>query len=248
MGWVSFIARRRANVVVRVPLRDVAVVVLCLVLLALLLAGCGSSDNGVASKPAQQILEASRSAAQKASSVHVVAISKLLKARPLNLDATLAKDQARAHLSFFGLVFEVIRVGDTVYLKGNPAFNARLEATRGVKVPSGVWLKGTAASLGQVASFTNVKKELPLILSGTGAISKGQRVKVDGQPAIILKETRKLYTGTLYVATTGEPYPLQLLKQGRETGKTTFSGWNQPVTVTAPSNTVEISQLQHKGH
>lgn len=41
-----------------------------------------------------------------------------------------------------------------------------------------------------------------------GTVSKGARVKLGGQPTITLKLTRKLYTGTLYAATTGQPYPL----------------------------------------
>jgi hypothetical protein len=219
-------------------------------LLAQVAAGCGSSENGMASKSATQILAASRSAVQKASSVHVLASTKVTHGGSLSLDATLSKDQARAHISFLGLGFEVIRKGNTLYLKGNRAFNARLEATMGVKVQSGVWLKGTTRSLGQVGSFTDIERELPLILSGSGPVSKGAHVKINGQPAITLTEVRKLYTGTLYVATTGEPYPLQLRKSGRETGQTTFTGWNDPVSVTAPAKTVEISQLQHikKGH
>jgi hypothetical protein len=219
------------------------------VLLLVVLAGCGSSENEVSSKSAPEILAASRSAAQRASSVHVLASTKITHGGSLSLDASLSKDQARAHISFLGLSFEVIRKGDTLYLKGNPLFNARLEATMKVKVPSKVWLKGSTNSLAQIGSFTDIGKELPLILSGSGAVMKGQRTKINGQPAITLKETRKLYTGTLYVASTGEPYPLKLRKSGRETGQSTFSDWNAPVSVSAPTNTVEISQLEHKkGH
>jgi hypothetical protein len=216
-------------------------------LVAQVSAGCGSSDNGVASKSAPQILAAARSAAQKASSVHVLASTKITHGGSLSLDASLSKDQAHAHSSFLGLSFEVIRKGNTLYLKGNPLFNARLEATMGIKVPSGVWLKGSDGRLAQIGSFTDISKELPLILSGSGKVTKGQKTEINGQPAIILKETRKLYTGTLYVATTGEPYPLKLSKTGRETGQTTFTGWNDPVTVTAPANAVELSGLEHHG-
>jgi hypothetical protein len=218
-------------------------------MLAAALAGCGSSENGVASKSAPEILAATRSAAQKASSMHLIASTKLTHGGSLSLDAHLSKDQARAHISFSGIGFDVVRKGSTLYLKGNHAFNARLEATMGVKVPTGVWLKGTTSSLGQVGSLTDIKRELPLILSGSGKVTKGAKVKIDGQPAITLKETRKLYTGSLYVATTGEPYPLKLMKTGQETGQTTFTGWNDPVTVSPPANAVDVSQLEHlKGH
>jgi hypothetical protein len=215
-------------------------VVLCLALLS----GCGATDNGVATKPASQILAATRTAAQSASSVHVVANSKILKGRPLELDASLSRRQGYARVSFFGFSLEAIRSGDTIYVKGNQAFNARLESTRGVNVPSGRWLKGGTSTLGQIGTFTDISKELPLILSGSGGVIKGKTTKIGGQPAIALKLTRKLYTGTLYVATTGKPYPLKLTKTGRETGGTTFTGWNDPVTVSPPANAVEITKLQ----
>jgi hypothetical protein len=227
--------------------------------LALLaLAGCGSSsDNGVAAKPADEILQATRSAAQNASSVHVLATSKALNGRPLKLDASLSKQQAHAQISFFGFNFRAIRDADTLYIKGNPRFDARLESTLGVKIPPGKWLKGTTtSSLGQIASFTDISKELPLILSGTGKTTKGNTTKINGQPAITLKLTRKLYTGTLYIATTGQPYPLKLIKTPpkagpSETGHTTFTNWDEPVTITPPASAIDITQLQQlkkKGH
>jgi hypothetical protein len=231
---------------------------LALPTLALLaLAGCGSSsDNGVAAKPAGQILQATRSAAQNASSVHVLANSKVLSGRPLKLDASLAKNQGHAQVSFFGFNFQAIRDADTIYIKGNPAFDARLESTLGVKIPPRKWLKGTTSSLGQIASFTDPSKELPIILAGTGKTTKGTETKIHGQPAIPLKLTRKLYTGTLYVATTGQPYPLKLIKTPQkagpsETGQTTFTAWNKPISVTPPANAIDITQLEHlkkKGH
>jgi hypothetical protein len=228
------------------PLRPTAPALVGVALLVLL-AGCGSSGNGVASKPAGQILAASRAAAQSASSVHITSSSAVRRSK-FTLVASLAKNQGHARISLLGIGVEAIRSGGTLYVKGNRAFDARLQSTVGVKVPPGVWLRGPASGvLGQVGSFTDMKREVPLILGGRGPVTKGTSVKINGQPAITVKETAKLYTGTLYVATTGKPYPIELIKTGRETGQTTFSGWNDPVSVSAPANAVEISQLQHAG-
>ena len=60
-----------------------------------------------------------------------------------------------------------------------------------------------------------------------------------------LKDTTK--GGTLYVAATGKPFPLQITKEGKESGKVTFSRWDQPVTLTAPSGAIDISKLQNGG-
>jgi hypothetical protein len=46
------------------------------------------------------------------------------------------------------------------------------------------------------------------------------------------------------VATSGKPYPLQIAKGGSESGTITFSDWNKPVTITAPSNAVDLSELK----
>jgi hypothetical protein len=230
-----------------VPCRDRAAIALAILALGAGVAGCGSSANGVTSKSASEILAAARVAAQSASSVHVSAKSGVGRTT-LTLDASLAKDKGHAQLSLLGIGFEAIRVGDTLYVKGNRIFDAHLERTLGVKVPSGTWLKGPASgALAQVGSFTDMKREVPLLLSSSVPATKGSETKVEGQPAIELKESAKLYTGILYVATTGNPYPIKLLKTGRETGQTTFSGWNDPVSVSAPANAVEIGQLKRKG-
>jgi hypothetical protein len=216
-------------------------------LLALLLVGCGSSNNGVAAKNVQEILAATSNAAAGASSVHVTARAAARRVRSV-LDAGLSGDRGHAKVSLLGVDFEVIRVGNTLYVKGNRVFSANLQANLGVKVPPGEWLKGpTNGALGRISSFTKISTEMPVLLGGSGPLTKGATVKVRGRPAIEVIQTRKLSTATLYVATTGEPYPLLLRKSGREAGQTTFTEWNKPVRVDPPANAVEIGQLQHTG-
>jgi hypothetical protein len=246
----SFSARARHKDLVA-PLRALAAprraILLGVAWLALLvpLAGCGAADNGVASKSAVQILAAAKAAAQSASSVHIAGTTGL-SGTTLSINASLAKDHGHARVSLARIEMEAIRTGETLYIKGNRAYNAQLESTIGVKVPAGVWLKRPASGrLDRIGAVTEIEREVPLILNQSGPITKGATVKINGQPAIEIKETAKLYTQTLYVATTGNPYPLQLVKHGRETGQTTFTGWNDPVSVSAPSNAVELSQLQH---
>jgi hypothetical protein len=220
------------------------------VVLALLLVGCGSSDNGVASKPASQILAATRSAVRGANAVRIVSRSSVGRAKS-TFDASLAKGQGRAHVSLLGTDLEAIRVGGALYVKADRASAARLASVLRVEFPANTWVRGPTKGLfGQVGAFTNIETEVSLILSGSGPVSKGAEIKVNGQPAIALKETRKLYTGTLYVATAGQPYPIKLVKKGRETGQTTFTGWSDPVTVSPPAKSVDISRLEHtkKGH
>jgi hypothetical protein len=247
------VTRERVTTVDPRQARQLLLSMLALALLVLVTAGCGSSDNGVAAKSASEILQATRTAAQSASSVHVVSSAKSTRGGSLTLDASLATDQGHAKVTFFGFSLQAIRTGDTIYVKGNELFAARMGAALGVKVPANTWIKGPAkGTLGHAAgTFTNITTELPVMLAGTGKVTKGAKTSIDGQPTIALELSRKLYSGNLYVATTGQPYPLKLVKTGpgdtpgfSETGQTTFTGWNDPVTVTPPANAVDIAQLQ----
>ena len=49
----------------------------------------------------------------------------------------------------------------------------------------------------------------------------------------------------MYVARTGTPYPLEIVKRGA--GKLVFDHWNQPVSLMAPASPININQLQ-TGH
>jgi hypothetical protein len=215
--------------------------------------GCGSSSNGVASTSPADIVAAATSAAKRASSVHIQARS---ASGPLTLalDMSYAKNGAAGSVSVLGIDYQLIRIGDTLYVSGNSRFYRGLARTlhgpaaRAVaKLPSGAWLKagvggGRASGL---AAVTEMNTELALILGGGTPVAKGTEKTVNGQPTIELKQTAKLYTGALFVATTGKPYPILQRKTGRETGQTSFSGWNQRVILTPPANATDISQLEH---
>jgi hypothetical protein len=224
--------------------RERTALVLAILALGAVLAACGSSDNGVASKSATAILAAAKTAAQSASAVHVSANVSAGRAK-LAMSASLAKTQGHTQLKALGSALEVIHTGETIYIKGNRAFNARLGNRLGVKIPSGTWLKGPAnGTMARFAPLASIVRELGTILTPHSPLTKGARTKIDGQPAIELKETTKSNTATLYIATTGPPYPILLRRSGRETGQTTFTDWNDPVRISAPAGAVELSQLQ----
>jgi hypothetical protein len=211
------------------------------VLLASALAGCGAStDNGVTSKNATEILAAAKTAADDATSVRVV--SKNTQG-PLSLmvNLDLASSGGRAHVAGLGLDFEVIRIGNTLYLKGNPGFYERLGGAATHARP-GTWIKTPANNgpFAQFAQFTSLPGEVSRLIASANPVTKGTTTSTNGQKTIELKQTGKLYTGKIYIATTGKPFPLEIAKTGRETGHTTFTNWNQPVSLSAPSNTINI--------
>jgi hypothetical protein len=210
------------------------------------LTGCGSStSNGIASKNASEILAAAKAAAQSATSVHIEAHNAQgLLTLALNLDLT--SNGGHAHIIGLGVDFEVIRTGNTLYLKGNPTFYRRLGGAA-AHAPPGAWLKAPVNSgpLAQFAAFTDLPGEVGRLLTSANPVTKGTTTTANGQKAIELKQTGQLYAGKIYIATTGNPYPIQIIKHGRETGHTTFSGWNKPVSLTAPAKAIEISHEVH---
>ncbi len=223
-----------------------AVVLLILVVLA----GCGksSSSNSITSKSAEQIVSESKAVADAASAVHV---SGSLKSggTPLTLDLNLvAGEGAQGEISQNGASFKLILVGNTAYISGSPAFYRSLGGSAAAQLFNGKWLKASAAS-GEFASFKQLADMRQLIdttLASHGTLVKGATTTVNGQQVIAITDTVK--DGTLYVATTGKPYPLQIAKGGSESGKITFDNWNRPVTITAPANAVDLSELKAAGH
>jgi hypothetical protein len=209
------------------------------------LSGCGgSSDNGVASKSAAEIVAASKAAAAGASSVRIRA-----KNTQGRLVATLHLDLSRAGSSAQVTTpegnFELIRVGETLYVKGD----ARFYRTLALSAPAGTWVRASKGDpkVGALAGFTEVGSEVANLLTASGPLSKGGHKTVNGQKAIELKQTTKVFVGALFVATTGKPYPIAALKKGLVSGAVTFSEWNKPVSVTAPAKAIDIAQATPAG-
>ena len=222
------------------------------------LQACGASDS-VSSKSPAAILAASRAAAREASAVHVLSQTYVAigdpktKAKPaLTIELQLSGGDGRARLVLGRREHEVTRIGNALYIKGGPEFDRQLARVNGQHLAPGTWVRAPANSsqfAGSVA-LTEPAGELSLLLrSPTLSVTKGPITTIDGQKAIELKTKGKLYTGAIYVATTGKPYSLMIVKHGRENSTTTFSGWNDPETVQPPANAIDISRFQQStGH
>jgi hypothetical protein len=230
-------------------LRRLAPPLLALAVLAIV--GCGSSSssgNGVASKSPADILAASKAAADSASSVHVAG-TLASNGTPITLNLSLASGQGgRGQISEGSLSFELIVVGNTIYIKGSPAFYSHFGGTAAAQLFQGKWLKAPISSgeLGSLAALTNFGKLLDQTLASHGTLAKGPTSTVAGAPVIELHDTS--HNGSLFIATSGKPYPIQIVKHGSETGHVTFTDWNRPVSLSPPSGAIDLSQLQHAGH
>jgi hypothetical protein len=216
-----------------------------------LIAGCGSSgssENGVAAKAPNEIVSTSKAAAESASAVHVTG-SIVSGGVPITIDLSLVEGKGgKGKISQNGLSFQLIQVGGYAYISGSSEFYKHFAGPAAAQLLQGKWLKApaTTGSLASLASLTNLHRLLEAALAKPGStLSKGSTTTVEGQRVVPVTDTRA--GGTLYVATTGQPYPIQISKDGAGGGKIVFSEWNRPTTLAAPANAVDLSELQHAG-
>jgi hypothetical protein len=220
-----------------------------LALLAALLGGCGgsSSGNGIASKSPTDIIAAAKVAADAASSVHVSG-SIVSGGSPITLDLDLlAGKGGRGQLTENGLGFELIETGGTVYIKGSAAFYRHIGGTAAAQLLQGKWLKAptTTREFASISSLTDLRQLVDSTLANHGTLAKGSTTTVNGQKVVGVTDTGK--GGTLYVAETGQPYPIEITKSGVGGGTITFDRWNEAVSLAAPANAIDITQLR-AGH
>lgn len=218
-----------------------------------LLAGCGSSSspssnsggsNGIASQSASQILTAAAHALSSAGSVTVSGVipsqsstSVLIKNGTFfstgDLDAALVIDGASAHL---------IKIGGTDYTNGSTAFwTANGVPAVDVAKISGIWisLPDTTLNVGHSLALSTFASHL---LEGSSTFAKQGTTTVDGQQVVVLVSSAQHVT--LYVATSGKPYPVEVKKtEGPNTGTLTFSNWNGGTEPTPPAGAKTLAQL-----
>src|SRR5581483_525523 len=225
-------------------MRQAGIVFVCAA--AALLAGCGGSKgNGEAGKTPQQIVSDAEAAAKNASTVHVFG-SGTANGAALKLDLYLVKGKGgRGHLTANGLSFDLIRIGNRAYFRGDASFWRQFGGAAAATLLKGRWLSAPA-NQGDFAAFaplTDIAKLFDSILGSHGSLTKGEKTKVDGQPVIGVVDKGKT-GGTLYVATTGSPYPLEVLSPSAEHGAVHFADWNANVSLSAPANPVDINKLK----
>lgn len=143
---------------------------------------------------------------------------------------------------------ELIKVGDTIYMKYDEAFvraqskdSSKEEADMVVDMLAGKWTKtsATAEDSKDMASFCDLDTVLADFEDVNSDATRGKTTELDGTPAIVLNEKDGKDRYTLYVATKGEPYLLRVVsKSSDEPGDLTFTDYNKPVPAEAPEGKV----------
>jgi hypothetical protein len=213
-------------------------------LIATAIAACGggSSDNGVASKSPDQIVSSVKSAVAGVNSVHVSG-SVTSSGVPITLNLNLVSGKGgQGTMSQNGLSFQIVALGQDVYINASPAFWEHYAGKTAAQLLNGKWLKAPASGqFSSLASLTNLQVFFNKLLANHGTLAKGGTSTVDGQKVVAVNDTTN--GGTLYVATSGKPYPIEIVKTGSQGGQISFDRFNQSFTITAPANAIDISNL-----
>lgn len=231
-------------------IRRLSTTLLTLAAVSAAVAGCGgsSSGNGVESKSAAEIVSAAKAAADKAQSVHVSGDVKTGGAS-LNLDLQLVEGEgAKGKISEGGLSFELIRIGDTAYISGSGSFYERFGGKEAAKLLKDKWLKApaTTGEFATLGSLTDLRQLIDSALGEHGKLKKGSTTTIDGQKVIEVKDVT--HGGSLYVATTGKPYPIEIKGGGaKSSGTVSFDKWDEEVKLKAPSESIDITKLKQAG-
>ncbi|HSX98871.1 MAG TPA: hypothetical protein VLG91_15995 [Streptomyces sp.] len=143
---------------------------------------------------------------------------------------------------------ELVKVGDTIYMKYDEAFvraqskgSSKEEADMVVDMLAGKWTKtsATAKDSKDIASFCDLDTMLADFKDVNSDATRGKTAEVDGTPAITLDEKDGKDRYTLYVATEGKPYLLRVVsKSAKEPGDLVFTDYDKPVPAKAPKGKV----------
>jgi hypothetical protein len=202
--------------------------------------GCGGS-GGEASRSAAQIADDASRAAAAATSVHIAGTASA-QGQQVPVDVRLSTAGAVGTGSFGGTTVQIVRIGDNIYVRGaQQVLGSFLGAAAARKIDDH-WVQIPAAmpQLQQFAALTDLKQLPTQLFKPAGTVTKAGTRTVNGTKAIALKGYGSDGSATLVVATSGTPYPLQLISSG---GTLTFSEWNAPVSVQKPSDVVPLTSL-----
>ncbi|MEU5158290.1 hypothetical protein AB0G74_01560 [Streptomyces sp. NPDC020875] len=217
-------------------------------------AGCGGEEdpdkgtNGVGKLTATEIEERARTAADAAKAVR---LSGTLTGKDgtYKLNMRLKEDGGSGSVTADGQTFELLRIGDDLYLKAEAAFwtSRGEEGTaptkwgaeaadklddKYVKVPKG------DPAYQQFRGFTDKDGMLEGFLGMRGELSKGDRTKIGGVRTIKV-DAAEGAGGVLDVSLDGAPYPVQFARAGGA-GVLTLGEWDVDFPLAPPRQSAVV--------
>jgi hypothetical protein len=163
---------------------------------------------------------------------------------PISLDLSLVAGKGgRGTVSENGAAFNLVVIGKTLYFEGSAAFWKKAGGgSSAAALFAGKWLKApTTGQFASVVAFTSIKSLFAQLLAPKGSLSKGAPTTVLGQQVVPVTDQND--GGTLYVATSGPPYPVEVVGPAKKHDVVVIDNIGKPVSLTAPAGAIDISQL-----
>ncbi|MFJ3699318.1 hypothetical protein ACIPW9_35225 [Streptomyces sp. NPDC090052] len=218
------------------------------------------ADGGTASLPAQEIANKAHDALFGTSSLHISVHGRFgSRGTPTSMELTLDRQaNCRGSVSLGGQgSVQIVKRGGKIWIKPDAAFwkNQVPGGSAAEAALNGRYLQGSSSNLplqgiAQVCDLDSfLKTSTTPDTSGGGHLTKGKVTKLHGIDVVPVSGVRGGHRETLYVATHGKPYPVQVTVKAMD--KTTlatvgFSAFDQPVPSSTPSpdQSVDISKLR----
>lgn len=214
----------------------------------LVLAGCGSSGddatqpgpsptsaasatpNGIAEEGPGKILAAAGEAAKAASSVRLSGQVPSSE-DPVEFDLQMTPSGSTGTVGVPSGSFEIISTPDAVYIKGDEKFNKQFSG-QDAELLEGKWIEipGDDARNSEFVLFASSTSFFDRLIAAEADLQKGDVRTIEGVPAVELVSP----DSSLWVATSGEPYPVALTAGEQAAGRLVFSEWNADVVISAP--------------
>jgi hypothetical protein len=201
-----------------------------------------AATKSITSQSPSAILSASISAIDGVSTVHVAG-SGVSNGTSLSLDLQLAAGKGGdGTVALGGLSFQFVVIGNEGYFKASAAFWKRYTNAAIAQLVENRWFKAPAdGDFASFAEFANIHELFSGLLGSHGTLAKGQLTTVRAQRVIPVVDTTQ--GGTLYVAATGKPYPVEIANS-RQHGVIVIDNIDQPASLIAPSGAINLSQVE----
>jgi hypothetical protein len=226
--------------------------------------GCGSDSNdgsnGVESKPPEEILAATAEALRRAKSFHMESTERGSSSPSVKADNGLPRE-LRLALRDRDASVSVVVVDGSFYINGNGAYWKKVDAGQGASFLADRWFKVPRSHGEDLTKALDPRTFSRCLLTEHGSLARGGTATVDGKRAVVIVDKGDRpgsAPGKLYVAATGEPFPLRIIATGKqrpgghkdpECGDETppsagdeviFSDYNEPLDVSAPPDAVDL--------
>jgi hypothetical protein len=228
-----------------------------LVMAAAFLAGCTSNapgatatstptptSNGVDALTADEILAKATEAIGKASSFRIKG-SAVEDGTKVAIDLVSVGKNTKGTVTGEGMTFDIVQVDGVSYVKADEFWRLMLatfikdeaQRTMAGAALKGKYVKAPADKADDLKSFVPAADDL---LKAEGAVTKGEATTIDGKPAITLTDASG---NKIYVATTGEPYPLRVEAKTGEKMEIVEIGANATITAPAAADILDLEAL-----